>query len=80
MGAIVILFFFMGSFFTLIMVATTIAFVTAPIIAWLIHRSMFSPKISGALQPGKVMRTYSLMAIWALAFFASYYIYLIVSS
>lgn len=80
LGAIVILFFFMGSFFTLIMVATTIAFITAPIIAWLIHRSMFSPKISGALQPGKVMRTYSLLAIWALAFFAISYIYLIIFS
>jgi Mn2+/Fe2+ NRAMP family transporter len=77
LGAIVILFFFLGSFFTLIRLATTIAFITAPIIAWLIYRSMFSPAIPGASQPGKVMRIYSLTAIWALAAFAIYYLYLI---
>ena len=79
-GAIAILFFFMGSFFTLIMVATTIAFITAPVIAWLIHRSMFSLTNATASKPGKVMRIYSLMAIWLLAAFAIYYLYLITLS
>jgi predicted PurR-regulated permease PerM len=77
LGAIVVLFFFMGSFFTLILIATSIAFIMAPVIAWLIHRSMFSRTISTALQPGKAMRVYSLTAIWALTGFAAYYIYLI---
>ncbi len=79
-GAIAILFFFMGSFFTLLMIATTIAFITAPVIAWLIHRSMFSPTVPAALKPGKVMRIYSLTAIWALAAFAIYYLDLITLS
>jgi Mn2+/Fe2+ NRAMP family transporter len=77
LGAIVILFFFMGSFFTLILIATSIAFIMSPVIAWLIHRSMFSPTISSALQPGKSMRVFSLIAIWALTAFAAYYLYLI---
>ncbi|MBT7952026.1 MAG: divalent metal cation transporter, partial [Gammaproteobacteria bacterium] len=75
-GALIIQFFFSNSFRTLIAVATTISFITAPIVAWLIHKAMNSAEVPMQQRPGPGLRLYSLICIYLLAGFALFYLYL----
>ncbi len=75
-GALVIQMFFSKSFTTLIAVATTISFLTAPVLAWLIHKAMTSTDIPAQQTPATGLRLYSLVCICLLAGFALYYLYL----
>jgi Mn2+/Fe2+ NRAMP family transporter len=79
-GALCIQMFFIASFTALIALATTISFITAPIIAFLIHRAITSSKIPLDNQPGRGLRLYSLICIFILAAFALCYIYLLLVS
>ncbi len=79
-GALILQLFFIASFTALIALATAISFMTAPILAWLIHRAMTSPQIPVELRPGPGLQAYSLFCICLLAGFALYYIYLLAST
>jgi predicted PurR-regulated permease PerM len=60
----------------LVDVATVLSFMTAPVLAWLNHRAVFTSESP----PGKGMRVFSLVAIIGLLLFALYYGYLRVMS
>jgi len=77
-GAMSVLLFFMRSFATLIGIATTISFLTAPVLAWLIHRAMVSGDVPEGQRIGKGLEWYSLLCIGILALFALGYLYLLV--
>ena len=69
-----IILYFIQSFKTLIDIATTLAFLTAPVLAWLIHRAMHSEDVPEALRPGPGLTRYSVACIWALTLFAVFYV------
>ncbi len=77
LGAMSVLLFFMHSFATLIGIATTISFLTAPIMAWLIHRAMVSDDIPQAHRIDRGLELYSIFCIGILALFALAYLYLL---
>ena len=68
-----VILYFIQSFKTLIDIATTLAFLTAPVLAWLIHRAMHSEDVPAAMKPGPGLTRYSVACIWALALFAVFY-------
>lgn len=76
--ALPIILYFVQSFKTLIDIATTLGFVTAPVLAWLIHRSMHSEDVPAAMKPAPGLTRYSLACIWALTVFAGFYLVLII--
>ena len=73
-GSTLILVLFMKSFKTFIDFATSVAFVSAPILAWFNHRAVYSKEIPEELQPGNVMRIWSLLGIFVMLAVASYYV------
>ena len=72
--ALPVILYFIQSFKTLIDIATTLAFLTAPVLAWLIHRAMHSEDVPEALKPGPGLSRYSVTCIWALTLFAVFYL------
>lgn len=78
-GAICVLAFLMDSFTLLIGIATTISFVTAPLLAWLVHRAMTSVDSPAGQRIGRGMQRYSQACIWVLAVFAVGYLYLLIA-
>lgn len=75
LGAILMLTLFMRSFKTFIDFATSVAFLVAPLIAFINHRAIFSPSVPEQLQPSGLMRAWSILGITALALFALCYLY-----
>ena len=69
-----IMLFFIQSFKALIDIATTLAFLTAPVLAWLIHRSMHSEDVPAALKPSPGLTRYSMVCVWVLTLFAVFYL------
>ena len=72
--AMVIMVYFIHSFKVLIDIATTMAFLSAPVLAWLIHRSMHSEDVPPAARPSPGLTRYSVACLWALVLFAVFYI------
>ena len=72
-----ILLFFIDSFKNLIDTATTLAFLTAPLLAWLIHRARHSDDVPAASRPTPGLTRYSTACVWALTLFAIFYLVLI---
>ncbi len=73
-----IIMFFLQSFKTLIDIATTLAFLTAPALAWLIHRAMHSEDVPAKMQPAPGLTRYSVVCVWALTLFAAFYLILVI--
>lgn len=73
-GAVMLLMLFAGSFRAFVDFATSIAFVTAPLIAFLNHRAMFSAALPPAQRPGKIMETWSWLGILSMGLFGVSYI------
>ncbi|MDE0286469.1 MAG: hypothetical protein OXN26_18225 [Gammaproteobacteria bacterium] len=73
-GALVLLMLFASSFRTFVDFATSIAFVTAPLIAFLNHRAMFSTALPPEHRPGKIMETWSWLGILSMGLFGVSYI------
>ena len=73
-----VIMYFTQSFKTLVDIATTLAFLTAPVLAWLIHRAMHSEDVPAAKKPAPGLTRYSVACIWALALFAVFYLVLII--
>ena len=76
--ALPVILYFIQSFKTLIDIATTLAFLTAPVLAWLIHRAMHSEDVPADMRPGPGLTRYSVACIWALTLFAVFYLVLII--
>jgi len=77
-GCIIVLTLFTGSFRELLDLVTSIAFCVAPFIAFLNHRAMFSGDIDEAVQPGMLIRLWSLGGIVLMSLFAAYYLKIVV--
>ncbi len=73
-GSTLILVFFMTSFKAFIDFATSVAFISAPVLAWLNHRAIYSSEIDAKLQPGNFMRLWSFAGIAVMLTVAGYYI------
>jgi len=76
LGAMLILIAFMRSFKTFIDFATSVAFLVAPFIAFINHRAMFSATVPTNLRPRRLLYSWSLIGVLALAGFALTYLYL----
>lgn len=76
-GALVVLFFLLTSLPALVDIATTLSFLTAPVLAFLNHRAMFQSNVPESDQPAPWLRWLSLLGIAGLSIFALYYLYLI---
>ncbi len=63
----------LDSFRLLVTVATTLSFLTAPFIAWLIHRAITSPEVSVQVRPSGIMHAWSLAGVGVLLAFAVTY-------
>ncbi|MBP9891674.1 MAG: divalent metal cation transporter [Planctomycetes bacterium] len=64
------------SFGMLILVATTLSFLSAPFIGLLSHRAMFAPEIAPELRPGQYLRAFSLFSIVFNVGFGAYFVWL----
>lgn len=73
-GALILLMLFASSFRAFVDFATSIAFVTAPLIAFLNHRAMFSTDLPPPHRPGKIMETWSWLGILSMGLFGVSYI------
>lgn len=78
-GALAILMFLMTSFKTLIDMATTISFLTMPVLAFLIHRAIMGPSVPADAKPGRGMWTYSVFCITTMIIFAVGYIIILIN-
>ena len=54
--------------------ATSVAFLTAPIIAFMNHKAMISAEVATAARPSQLMRYWSLTGITVMALFGLVYI------
>ncbi len=68
--------FFMTSLTSLIDMAATIAFITAPLVAYLNHRAIRADHVPVECRPGTLMTLYSRVSIAVMIGFACAYIYL----
>ncbi len=73
-GSTLVLLLFLKSFKSFIDFATSVAFISAPVLAWFNHRAMYSSTIDPTLQPGIIMRAWSLLGIAIMFAVATYYV------
>lgn len=76
LGSMLILYLFVTSLKLVIDIASTILFLFAPIVAWLNHRSMTSPKFPVNARPGRGLLALSVLGIIWLSAFSAYFLYL----
>ena len=76
MLAIVVILLFLDSFFVFIDLAASLAFFTAPFVAFFNHRAMKSSEISSNFYPSIIMRIWSVGSIFFLALAAVLYAYM----
>lgn len=74
-GSLVVLFAFLKNLKQMVDLATTMSFVTTPVLAWFNHRAMHSADVSEAFAPSAAMRVFSLLCVFALSAFALFYLY-----
>ena len=75
-GALVILQAFVGSLKLMVDIAATLAFLFAPLIAWLNHRAVLDRAIAEAQRPATLLRIWSLCGVVCLSGVAVFYLYL----
>jgi Mn2+/Fe2+ NRAMP family transporter len=75
LGALAILAFGMRSFKGLVDLATTISFLTAPVLAWFNHRAVHGDDVAPALRPGPLLSRWSVIAIAVQAVFAAWFVW-----
>jgi Mn2+/Fe2+ NRAMP family transporter len=76
LGAIAILIWGMSSFTALVDLATTLSFLTAPVLSYFNHRAIHAEEVPKDLQPGAAMTAWSWVAIILQAAFAAYFLWL----
>ena len=74
LGTLAILFFGMSSFKALVDLATTLSFLTAPVLSWFNHRAVFGSEVPVAARPGRGMWWWSAVAITLQGAFAAWYL------
>ena len=74
-GAIAILVWGMASFTALVDLATTLSFLTAPVLSFFNHRAVHAAEVPKHLQPGAAMTAWSWAAIALQAAFALYFLW-----
>jgi len=74
-GALAILFWGMSSFTALVDLATTLSFLTAPMLAFFNHRAVHAPEVPRDQQPGAAMTAFSWVSIALQAAFALYFLW-----
>ncbi len=74
-GAIIVLQLFMTSLKAFVDVATTLSFLTAPVLAFLNHRVIHAPEVAQEFQPSPKLRAFSWACIAFHATFALVYVY-----
>ncbi len=77
-GAATIILFFLRSFKALVDIATTLSFITTPVLALLIHRSIMSADVPAEAKPGRAFWGFSVFCIGVLTTFAVGYLFLLV--
>ncbi|MCO4761836.1 MAG: divalent metal cation transporter [Myxococcales bacterium] len=75
-GSLVVLMVFLKSLKAMVDLATTLSFLTAPILAWLNHRAVFSADMPAEHRPGTPLRLGSWAGIASLGIFALAYLWL----
>jgi Mn2+/Fe2+ NRAMP family transporter len=75
-GALAILLWGMSSFTALVDLATTLSFLTAPVLSYFNHRAVHAPEVPRHLQPGPAMTAWSWAAIVLQGAFALYFLWL----
>lgn len=75
LGALAILLWGMATFTALIDLATTLSFLTAPVLALFNHRAVHAPEVHVALRPGAAMTAWSVVAIVLQAAFAAWFLW-----
>jgi len=73
-GTLAILLFGMSSFKALVDLATTLSFLTAPVLSWFNHRAVFGSEVPVAARPGRGMWWWSAVAITLQGAFAVWYL------
>lgn len=74
-GALAILVWGMSSFTALVDLATTLSFLTAPLLAFFNHRAIHAPEVPRDQQPGSAMTTFSWASITLQTAFALYFLW-----
>jgi len=64
------------SMLALIDVATTLSFLSAPVLGFLIHQAMFSSDVAPGMRPSALLRRFSQVSIGFSALFAAYFLWL----
>ena len=62
-GSLLLLQFYIGGLLGLVTLATTLSFLTGPILAWLNHRAICGEEVPEAHRPGERMRLFSLVCV-----------------
>ncbi len=75
-GSVAVLFAFLTSLKAMVDLATTLSFLTAPVLAWLNHRVMHGADIPADQRPSPALRAASLAGITFLTGFALFYVWL----
>jgi len=75
-GAIAILVLAMSSFKALVDLATTLSFLTAPVLSWFNHRAVQGAEVPVALRPSRAMLAWSWIAILLQAAFAAWFLWI----
>ena len=74
LGATLLLVVFLKSFKSFIDFATSVAFISAPILAFFNHRAMFSNEVAAEFRPGKIVQLWSISGILVMLSVAVYYL------
>jgi len=80
LGSLAILQLLIGALKTMVDIATTLSFLTAPVLAWLNHRAVLRPEVPQAMRPRPWLVTMSWAGIAAQGAFAIYYVWILLSS
>ncbi len=75
-GSVVVLVWMLKSLKAMVDLATTLSFLTAPVLAWLNHRAVHSAEIPAEHRPGRGLAAMSIAGIFFLGAFALYYIHM----
>ncbi len=76
-GSLAIIAWFLSSLKVLVDVATTLSFLTAPILSWLNHRAVLGPEVPAGARPGRRLVRFSAAAIAVQAGLALWYLALV---
>ena len=74
-GAVLVIGMFRGQLRELVDMATTLSFITAPVMAFLNHRAVTGPEVPPQLRPGRWLTGFSLFSIALLTIFAGVYLW-----